>query len=86
VTPEAKDHFDMARQHLMRARTILAAGVGEDARRNAASPSCADREYVRYSASLTLNRRSDAQLPTEGGRYRAPLDEYHLVAPPSELA
>jgi len=35
VTPEAKEHFDKARQRLTRARTILAAGVGEDAGRNA---------------------------------------------------
>jgi uncharacterized protein (UPF0332 family) len=35
VTPEAKEHFDKARQCLTRARTILAAGVGEDAGRNA---------------------------------------------------
>jgi hypothetical protein len=35
VTPEAKEHFDKARQCLIRARTILAAGVGEDAGRNA---------------------------------------------------
>jgi hypothetical protein len=35
VTPEAKEHFDKARQCLTRARTILAAGIGEDAGRNA---------------------------------------------------
>lgn len=35
MTPEAKEHFDKARQCLARARTILAAGVGEDAGRNA---------------------------------------------------
>ena len=35
MTPEAKEHFDKARQCLTRARTILAAGVGEDAGRNA---------------------------------------------------
>ena len=35
MTPEAKEHFDKARQCLTRARTILAAGVGEDASRNA---------------------------------------------------
>jgi uncharacterized protein (UPF0332 family) len=35
VTPEAKEHFDKARQCLSRARTILAAGVGEDAGCNA---------------------------------------------------
>ena len=35
MTPEAKEHFDKARQCLIRARTILAAGVGEDAGRNA---------------------------------------------------
>jgi len=35
VTPEAKEHFDKARQCLIRARTILDAGVGEDAGRNA---------------------------------------------------
>jgi uncharacterized protein (UPF0332 family) len=35
VTPEAKGHLDKARQCLTRARTILAAGVGEDAGRNA---------------------------------------------------
>ena len=35
MTPEAKENFDKARQCLIRARTILAAGVGEDARRNA---------------------------------------------------
>jgi uncharacterized protein (UPF0332 family) len=35
VTPEAKEHFEKARQCLTRGRTILAAGVGEDAGRNA---------------------------------------------------
>jgi len=35
VTPEAKEHFDKARQCLTRARTIPAAGVGEDAGRDA---------------------------------------------------
>ena len=35
MTPEAKEHFEKARQCLARARTILAAGVGEDAGRNA---------------------------------------------------
>ena len=35
MTPEAKEHFHKARQCLTRARTILAAGVGEDAGRNA---------------------------------------------------
>jgi uncharacterized protein (UPF0332 family) len=35
VTPEAREHFAKARQCLTRARTILAAGVGEDAGRNA---------------------------------------------------
>jgi uncharacterized protein (UPF0332 family) len=35
VTPEAKEHFDNARQCLTRARAILAAGVREDAGRNA---------------------------------------------------
>jgi uncharacterized protein (UPF0332 family) len=35
VTPEAKEHFEKARQCLTRARTILAAGVREDAGRNA---------------------------------------------------
>ena len=35
MTPEAREHFDKARQCLIRARTILAAGVGEDAGRNA---------------------------------------------------
>jgi hypothetical protein len=35
VTLEAKEHFDKARQCLIGARTILAAGVGEDAGRNA---------------------------------------------------
>ena len=35
MTPEANGHFDKARQCLIRARTILAAGVGEDAGRNA---------------------------------------------------
>jgi uncharacterized protein (UPF0332 family) len=35
VTPEAKEHLDKARQCLTRARTILAAGIGEDAGRNA---------------------------------------------------
>jgi uncharacterized protein (UPF0332 family) len=35
VTPETKEHFDKARQCLTRAQTILAAGVGEDAGRNA---------------------------------------------------
>ena len=35
MTPEAKEHLDKARQCLSRARTILAAGIGEDAGRNA---------------------------------------------------
>jgi uncharacterized protein (UPF0332 family) len=35
VTPEAKGHLDKARQCLTRGRTILAAGIGEDAGRNA---------------------------------------------------
>ena len=35
MTPEAKEHLDKARHSLTRARTILAAGVGEDAGRNA---------------------------------------------------
>ena len=35
MTPEAKEHFDKARQCLTRARTTLAAGIGEDAGRNA---------------------------------------------------
>ena len=35
MTPEAKEHFDKARQCLTRARTILTAGIGEDAGRNA---------------------------------------------------
>jgi uncharacterized protein (UPF0332 family) len=35
VTPEAQQHLEKARQCLRRARTILAAGVGEDAGRNA---------------------------------------------------
>jgi len=35
VTPEAKEHLDKARQCLTRARTILAAGIGGDAGRNA---------------------------------------------------
>lgn len=35
MTPEAKEHLDKARRCLTRARTILAAGVGEDAGRNA---------------------------------------------------
>lgn len=35
MTPEAKRHFDKARECLTRARTILAAGVGEDAGRHA---------------------------------------------------
>ncbi len=35
MTPEAKDHLDKAGQCLNRARIILAAGVGEDAGRNA---------------------------------------------------
>ena len=35
MTPEAGDHPDKARECLMRARTILAAGVGEAAGRNA---------------------------------------------------
>lgn len=35
MTPEAKEHPDKARQCLKRARTILAAGLGEDAGRNA---------------------------------------------------
>jgi hypothetical protein len=33
--PEAREHIDKARQCLTRARTILAAGVGEDAGRDA---------------------------------------------------
>ena len=35
MTPEAKGHLDKARQCLSRARTILAAEIGEDAGRNA---------------------------------------------------
>ena len=35
MTPEAKEHFDKARQCLTRTRTILAAAAGEDAGRNA---------------------------------------------------
>ena len=35
MTPEAKEHFHKARQCLIRARTILVAGIGEDAGRNA---------------------------------------------------
>ena len=35
MTPEAADHLAKARQCLTRARTILAAQVGEDAARNA---------------------------------------------------
>ena len=35
MTPEAKQHLDKARQRLSRARTILAAEIGEDAGRNA---------------------------------------------------
>jgi uncharacterized protein (UPF0332 family) len=35
VTPEAREHFAKGRQCLTRGRTILAAGVGEDAGRNA---------------------------------------------------
>ena len=35
MTPEAKEHFEKAWQCLARAQTILAAGVGEDAGRNA---------------------------------------------------
>ena len=35
MTPEAQEHLDKARQCLSRARTILAAGIGEDAGRNA---------------------------------------------------
>lgn len=35
MTPEAEAHLDKARQCLTNARTILAAGVGEDAGRNA---------------------------------------------------
>ena len=35
MTPEAKEHLHKSRQCLTRARTILAAGVGEDAGRNA---------------------------------------------------
>jgi hypothetical protein len=35
VTPDAKEHLDKARRCLIRARTILAAGVGEDPGRNA---------------------------------------------------
>jgi uncharacterized protein (UPF0332 family) len=35
LTPEAKEHFDKARRCLTSARTILAAGIGEDAGRNA---------------------------------------------------
>jgi uncharacterized protein (UPF0332 family) len=35
VTPEGKEHLDKARHCLTRARTVLAAGVGEDAGRNA---------------------------------------------------
>jgi uncharacterized protein (UPF0332 family) len=35
VTPETKEHLDKARECLTRARIILAAGVGEDAGRDA---------------------------------------------------
>jgi uncharacterized protein (UPF0332 family) len=35
VTPETKEHLDKARECLARARIILAAGVGEDAGRDA---------------------------------------------------
>jgi len=35
VTPEAKQHIDKARECLTHAKTILAAGIGEDAGRNA---------------------------------------------------
>ena len=35
MTPEATEHLGKARQCLTRARTILAAGIGEDAGRNA---------------------------------------------------
>ncbi len=35
MTPEAKEHFDKARPCLTGARTILVAGIGEDAGRNA---------------------------------------------------
>ena len=35
MTPEANEHLDKARQGLTRARTILGAGIGEDAGRNA---------------------------------------------------
>jgi uncharacterized protein (UPF0332 family) len=35
VTPEAKEHLNKAHQCLVRARTILTSGVGEDAGRNA---------------------------------------------------
>ena len=35
MTPEAAEHIGKARQCLTRARTILTAGVGEDAGRNA---------------------------------------------------
>jgi uncharacterized protein (UPF0332 family) len=35
LTPEAADHLAKASRCLTRARTILAAGVGEDAGRNA---------------------------------------------------
>jgi uncharacterized protein (UPF0332 family) len=35
LTPEAREHFDKARRCLARARIILAAGIGEDAGRNA---------------------------------------------------
>jgi uncharacterized protein (UPF0332 family) len=35
VTPEAQEHLDKARQCLAHAKTILAAGIGEDAGRNA---------------------------------------------------
>lgn len=35
MTPEGAEHLDKARQCLGRARAILAAGVGEDAGRNA---------------------------------------------------
>lgn len=35
MTPEAAEHLDKARGCLTRARIILAAGVGEDAGRNA---------------------------------------------------
>ena len=35
MTPEARDHLDKSRRCLNRARTIVAAGIGEDAGRNA---------------------------------------------------